>query len=360
MTTIFILTTYKLLTLNGVYLTFKVNNAYKKVIHILYTSFEHFLHMTLKKTAEGQQIYHEPVLANEVCEGLNLKNKKNIVDCTLGLGGHTRLILQNLGKKGRVFCFELDTDNLKLAKKALRSFGDKVVYIHSNFEHLAEELKKLRIKSVDGILIDLGLSSPQIDVGERGFSFLREGPLDMRFDRKQLLTAAEVINRYSANELTRIFQEYGEERFARKIALNIVKRRKGRSFKTTTELARFIEKLLKRKSHIHPATRIFQALRIEVNHELEALKNVLPQAVALLKSKGRLAVISYHSLEDRIVKQFFKQNARSFINETNKLTTTHLQPVLKIINKKPAGPSVEEIVKNPRSRSAKLRVAEKI
>lgn len=326
----------------------------------MYTSFEHFLHMALQKTAENKQIYHEPVLANEVCEGLNLKNKKNIVDCTLGLGGHTQIILQNLGSQGRVFGFELDADNLKLAKKNLRSFGDKVTYIHSNFERLSEELKKLRIKSVDGILIDLGLSSPQVDIAERGFSFLREGPLDMRFDRKQPLTAALVVNRYSATDLTRIFQEYGEEAFARKIALAITKRRKSRAFKTTTELARFIEKLLKRKSHIHPATRIFQALRIEVNHELDALKNVLPQAVTLLKPKGRLAVISYHSLEDRIVKQFFKENARSFLNESNKLTTTYLQPTLKIITKKPVTPSAEEIVKNPRSRSAKLRIAEKI
>ncbi len=314
----------------------------------------------MDKTLENRQIYHDPVLTNEVCEGLNLKNKKNIVDCTLGLGGHTRLILQNLGSQGKMFCFELDADNLKLAKKALRSFGDRVVYIQENFENLTEALKKLRIKSVDGILLDLGLSSPQVDVAERGFSFLREGPLDMRFNRKQSLTAAEIVNRYPASDLTRIFQEYGEERFARKIALAIVKRRKSRAFKTTTELARFIEKLLKRKSHIHPATRIFQALRIEVNHELEALKNVLPQAVEFLKTKGRLVIISYHSLEDRIVKQFFKDNARSFLNESNKLTTTYLKPTLKIISKKPIVSSFEEVGKNPRSRSAKLRVAEKI
>lgn len=314
----------------------------------------------MEKTSESKQIYHNPVLANEVCSGLDLKNKKNIVDCTLGLGGHAQLILQNLGRRGKIFGFELDTDNLKLAKKALRSFGEKVLYIHRSFEYLTEELKKLRIKGADGILIDLGLASPQVDLAEKGFSFLREGPLDMRFDKRQSLTAAEVVNKYTTNDLIRIFQEYGEETFAKKIALAIVKRRKSRAFRTTTELARFVEKLLKRKSHIHPATRIFQALRIEVNHELDALKNVLPQAIAFLKPEGRLAVISYHSLEDRIVKQFFKQNARDFVNETNKLTTTWLKPSIKIINKKPIVPSPEEIGKNPRSRSAKLRIAEKI
>ena len=314
----------------------------------------------MSKTLENKQIAHVPVLAEEVCKGLELKNKRNIVDCTLGLAGHARIILQNLGSTGRLFGFEVDSDNLKLAKKNLRPFFKKVTFINKNFENLTEELKKLRIKSIDGVLLDLGLSSPQVDLAEKGFSFLREGPLDMRFDKKQPLTAAQIINKYPVGELTRIFKDYGEEFLGRKIALGIAKRRHARAFKTTTELARFIEKLIKRKSHIHPATRVFQALRIEVNHELEALKNVLRQAVSFLKPGGRLVVISYHSLEDRITKQFFKELSRSFLNEPGKLTTTYLKPSLKIISKKPITPSLKEAQSNPRSRSAKLRIAEKL
>jgi 16S rRNA (cytosine1402-N4)-methyltransferase len=168
------------------------------------------------------------------------------------------------------------------------------------------------------------------------------------------------VNGYTINDLVRIFQVYGEERFARKIAQEISRRRKARSFKTTTELANFIEKLIGRQGHIHPATRIFQALRIEVNHELDVLLSVLKQSVAVLKKNGRLEVIAYHSLEDRVVKQFFKECARDFINEPDKLTTTHLEPTLHIVTKKPLVPTDPEIAKNPRSRSAKLRIAEKI
>lgn len=314
----------------------------------------------MSKTPEDKQVSHVPVLLEETCKGLELKNKRNIVDCTLGLGGHAGEILRKLGSAGRLFAFEVDDDNLKIAKKNLRTFAKKITFINKSFENLSQELKNCRIKAVDGILLDLGLSSPQLDIPEKGFSFLREGPLDMRFDKKQPLTAAHIVNKYPVNELIRIFKDYGEEFLARKIALAIAKRRKNRKFRTTTELAKFIEKLLKRKSHIHPATRVFQALRIEVNHELEALKSVLNQAMAYLKPKGRLVVISYHSLEDRIVKQFFRGHARHFFNEPGKLTTTYLKPSLKVVNKKPIMPSSQEVQNNPRSRSAKLRIAEKL
>lgn len=303
---------------------------------------------------------HMPVLLEEVLEHLDLKNKKHLVDATLGLAGHAKAILERAAKQAQLFAFELDEDNLRHAQKELKEFGERVVYIQSNFGNLLEELKKHKIKGVDAILIDLGLSSPQVDNPSKGFSFLREGPLDMRFGKNQTLTAADVVNTYSEKELARIFYEYGEERFARKIAHNIADRRKSRKFKTTTELANFIEKFLPRKAHIHPATRVFQALRIEVNKELEVLQQVLQQATEFLKKEGRLVIISYHSLEDRIVKQFFRDQALTFINEPGKLTTTQLEPKLKIITKKPLTPTNHELAKNPRSRSAKLRVAQKL
>lgn len=303
---------------------------------------------------------HAPVLVAEIVETLQLGDKKVVVDGTLGLGGHAKAMLEKMPAEGKLIGFDVDDDNMAVARENLKSFGDRVVFVRANFANLAEELQKLRVKSVDAILLDLGLSSPQVDNPLKGFSFLREGPLDMRFDKSQPLTAAGVINEYGLNQLIVLFKEYGEEPFSRKIATEIVRRRKARSFKTTTELANFIEKLIGRKGHLHPATRVFQALRIEVNHELEVLKSVLNQAVQVLKKNGRLAVISYHSLEDRLVKHFFKDSARDFINEPDKLTTTHLEPTLTIVTRKPIFPTEAEISKNPRARSAKLRVAEKM
>lgn len=303
---------------------------------------------------------HEPVMMREVLENLALADKKVVVDGTLGLGGHSRAMLEQMAPDAKLVAFDVDDDNLATARNNLVVFGDRVFFVRSNFSNLQEELKNLGIKKVDALLLDLGLSSPQVDNPAKGFSFLREGPLDMRFDKNQPLTAAEVINGYSLNELMRIFFEYGEERFSRKIATEIVRRRKARSFKTTTELANFIEKLIGRQGHIHPATRIFQALRIEVNHELDVLLRTLQQAVEVLSKGGRIAVIAYHSLEDRVVKQFFKECARDYVNEPDKLTTTHLEPTLEIVTKKPLVPTDAEIVKNPRARSAKLRVAQKL
>lgn len=310
--------------------------------------------------AASMPFSHEPVLMQEVLLNLELADKNIVVDGTLGLGGHSKSILEKMPAAGKVVGFDVDEDNMAQARQNLLSFGDRALFVRSNFGNLQAELAKLNIKSVDAILLDLGLSSPQVDNPEKGFSFLREGPLDMRFDKTQTLTAAIVINTYGQNELIRIFQQYGEEPFARKIATEIARRRKSRSFKTTTELANFIEKLIGRKGHLHPATRVFQALRIEVNHELDVLQSALKQSVEVLRKGGRLAVIAYHSLEDHVVKHFFKDCARDFINEPDKLTTTHLKPTLRIITKKPIVPTEAEISQNPRSRSAKLRVAEKI
>lgn len=304
--------------------------------------------------------FHAPVMVEEVVEALALPGKKIMVDGTLGLGGHAHEILSRIEHEMKILGFDADEENLNLAREKLKSFGDKVVFIRGNFQALKEELQKLKIRGIDAILLDMGLSSPQVDIGERGFSFLREGPLDMRFDKTQQLTAAEVINKYSEKELLRIFREYGEEPKARKLVHEIVRRRRHHPFTTTTELADFVEKLLKRQGHIHPATRIFQALRIEVNKELEVLQSVLEQAMDVLKKGGRIVVIAYHSLEDRLVKNFFKNLSREFVNLPHELKTTMLEPKLKILTKKPLTPTEQEQNRNPRSRSAKLRIAEKL
>lgn len=302
------------------------------------------------KTEEKKEYLHESVLLEEVCDLLELSKKKNVVDATLGLGGHAKEMLKALPKSGKLIGLDADPEHLKVAKKNLRSYKDRTILVNSNFVNMAEAIKEnSRITAIDAILFDLGIASPHVDFGERGFSFMREGALDMRFNpEEQQLTAAEVVNKYGEKRLAQIFKEYGEEKRARKIAQAICKNRKRKPFKTTKDLADFIEKLLGRGGRIHPATRVFQALRIEVNKELDVLVEGLKQAVELLKKNGRVAVISYHSLEDRIVKNLFRDLARN-----NGQT-------LKLITKKPIAPSEDEIQRNPRSRSAKLRVAEKL
>ena len=263
----------------------------------------------MTESTQKQTLSHESVLLQEVCEYLDLSKKKNVIDATLGLGGHARAILEKLPKTGKLIGFDADPEHIKIAKKNLKAFEDRVLLVNSNFADMTVELGKTRIKAIDAVLFDLGMASPHVDNPEKGFSFLREGPLDMRYNPAQNVTAADVVNKYSERELIRIFKEYGEEKKARKIAQEIVKTRKRKPFKTTTQLADFIEKHLKRQGRIHPATRIFQALRIEVNQELDVLVSALQQALNLVKPGGRIAVISYHSLEDRIVKHFFKHLA---------------------------------------------------
>ena len=312
----------------------------------------------MPKLSSGKEKLHQPVLENEVCEGMKLPGKKIVVDGTLGLGGHSKVLLQNF--RGKIVAFEVDKDNLKVARKNLRIFKERVLFVHSNFSMLEVELQKLNIEKVDGILLDLGLSSVHVDDAKKGFSFSKDGPLDMRFDTRQAFTAADIVNRYSQKQLLRIFREYGEEPYAFRLSQEISKARRKQPFETTLQLAQFIEGLVKKKSHIHPATRVFQALRMEVNHELDVLQSVLSQAVSVLHRSGRIVVISYHSLEDRVVKRFFLAQSRHFINLPGELTTTYLEPSLKIITQKPIVPSATEIKKNPRSRSAKLRIAERI
>lgn len=293
---------------------------------------------------------HIPVLKEEITTFLKLPAHGVLVDCTLGLGGHTAALLAKAPSGAKVIAFELDLENLAQAKKNLLSFQNQVTYVRDNFVTIHEHMDELGIDSVQAILFDLGLSSPHVDKGARGFSFLREGPLDMRFDCRHGKTAQDLIQRLSPRELERVFREYGEEPRARLIAEKIVKVRKQHPFTTTTGLADFIAGFVSRRGREHPATRVFQALRIAVNDELTVLAQALSDAISLLARGGRIAVISYHSLEDRTVKNVFKAFALG--NEGS--------PEIMLLTKKPVIPSQDEVRQNPRARSAKLRVAEKL
>ncbi|MFH1284303.1 MAG: 16S rRNA (cytosine(1402)-N(4))-methyltransferase RsmH [Candidatus Peregrinibacteria bacterium] len=304
---------------------------------------------------------HVPVLKDVVQKYLDVRRGEVVLDATLGLGGHSLEILKSLGKKGKLIAFEQDERNLQEAKKRLKAFEKQIIYIHDNFRYLKNRITGEGIKSVDKIFFDLGLSSPHVDDPERGFSFMKEGPLDMRFDRRSDLTASDVVNTYSEEELARIFYDYGEERFAKKIVRGICGRRKEKAFETTTDLAGFIESIIPKRGHkLHPATKIFQALRIEVNDEINALKKALEQAASVLKTGGRIVVISYHSLEDRVVKQFFKKLISPPATQSEAIYRNFGEPFFEAITKKPVVPTEEEIMKNPRSRSAKLRAYTKL
>ncbi len=303
---------------------------------------------------------HIPVLLSETLDLLNLEANKHVIDGTLGLGGHSLEILKKIGPKGKLMAFDQDERNLEEAKKRLKKYEKQVTFVHDNFEHLAEQAAKHSYEP-NAILLDLGLSSPHIDDPERGFSFQKEGPLDMRFDKRQKLTAEMVVNSTSEKDLADIIFHYGDERKSRLIARVIVQARKKSRIQTTTQLAEVIGKALKGKSKIHPATQTFQALRIYVNRELEVLEKVLEQALKLLKKGGRLVVISYHSLEDRIVKNFFRDQTRNCICPKElPICQCNFQKKLYILTRKPIIPDGIEVSHNPRSRSAKLRAAERL
>lgn len=313
------------------------------------------------------ELTHRPVLLTETLDLLNLEANlpagqagKHVIDATLGLGGHSLEILKKIGPKGKLMAFDQDERNMKEAKKRLKKYEKQVLFIHSNFEHLAEYASKHHFQP-DAILLDLGLSSPHIDDPERGFSFQKEGPLDMRFDKRQQLTAERVVNSYSEKDLADIIFHYGEERKSRLIARVVVLARKKSPIKTTTQLAEVIGKAIKTKGRIHPATLTFQALRIYVNRELEVLEQVLKQALKLLKKGGRLVVISYHSLEDRMVKNFFRDQTRNCICPKElPMCQCQFEKKLYILTRKPIIPDGIEVSHNPRSRSAKLRAAERL
>mgnify|MGYP001231167791 CR=1 FL=1 len=324
---------------------------------------------------------HISVLKDDVCKLMNLNGGEVVVDATLGLGGHSSVLIEKIGAKGLLIGFDQDEVNLKEAKKRLKKFKN-IVFVHDNFRSLKNRVeealkgknakaKKTKLKkgedaedgSVDAILFDLGISSPHVDEAERGFSFMKEGPLDMRYSKTQKLTAWDIVNAYREKDLADLIYLYGEERFSRRIAKMICERRKEKKFDTTKDLADAISRLFPKKFalKIHPATKTFQALRIAVNDELNALKEALDGSIDSTKKGGRIAVISYHSLEDRIVKHFFKELARECICPKEVLRCVcRGKPVVELITKKPIVPSDKEIKENPRARSAKLRVVKKL
>lgn len=302
---------------------------------------------------------HYSVLLNESIEELKIKEDGIYVDATLGLGGHSSKILSSL-TTGHLYSFDEDSLAISYADKRLQKIGSNYTLIKSNFVNLKAELAKLGITKIDGIVFDLGVSSPQIDDASRGFSFSKDGVLDMRMDRDATLTAENVVNEYSKEALTDIFFSYGEEAKSRLIASKIVA---SRPIKTTLELVKVIESAVGANYFYktHPERKIFQAIRIEVNKELSVLKDVLPDVTELLKPSGRVAIITFHSLEDRIVKKFFKENSE--VNELVKGLPTipdAYKPKLKLITRKPILPSSQELAENSRSKSAKLRVAERM
>jgi len=303
-------------------------------------------------------IYHRPVLEKEVVELLEPKPGSLIVDGTCGGGGHTETLLES---GANILALDQDPDAVQHVSEQLASFGRRVTVRQANFRNAAKVLDELGIRTIGGALLDLGVSSRQLENAERGFSLVRNGPLDMRMDPRTELTAATIVNEYSAEELTRLFRELGEEPAARRIASLIVKMRKRFPFRETLPLARAIEKLAGRHGRRHPATQVFQALRMEVNDELGALEEGLRALTARLQPGARIAVIAFHSLEDRIVKNFFRNHSREWLDRPEwPAPQRNPDYDLKLITPKPVEPSEDEQRANPRSRSAKLRVAKKI
>lgn len=307
---------------------------------------------------------HLTVLREEAVDGLKIKPDGVYVDCTLGGAGHSRLIANHLSPDGVLIGLDQDTKALAAAKERLKDVTCHVHLVKTNFRHIAQVVRELGFTQVDGILFDLGVSSPQLDEGERGFSYHHEAPLDMRMDREQERTAFEVVNRFSEEELARILFTYGEEKFSRRIARRIVEYRTNKPIENTIELAEIIKEAIPaatRRSGPHPARRSFQAIRIAVNEELTVFEEALEQVMELLAPAGRVSVITFHSLEDRICKQFYLEQAKGCICPPHfPICTCHQKPKLKIITRKPILPSEEELEQNARARSAKLRVAEKL
>ena len=306
---------------------------------------------------------HVSVLLNECLEGLNIKENGIYVDGTLGGAGHSSEILKRLSNEGRLIGIDQDTDALKAAKERLKDYSN-VTFVHSNFSNIENVLNNLNIDGVDGILMDLGVSSYQLDEGERGFSYMKDAPLDMRMNRENDFSAYNVVNEYSEEDLYRIIRDYGEEKFAKRIASFIVENRQEKSIETTLELVEIIKNAIPAKARRegpHPAKRTFQAIRIEVNSELSILNKTIEDGVEKLNKGGRMAIITFHSLEDRIVKNKFRDLAVSCrCPKEFPVCVCGEKAKVKIISRKAIEPTKEEVEVNPRSRSAKLRVIEKL
>ena len=310
------------------------------------------------------QFSHRPVMLDECMEGLSIRPNGIYVDGTAGGAGHSSAIAARLGESGRLIALDQDETAVAVATERLSAFGDRAQVVRSNFCEVASVMEMLGIEKIDGMLMDLGVSSYQLDTAERGFSYQADAPLDMRMDVRNPLTAKRVVNEYSEDDLRRILFEYGEERFSSRIASNIVRERERGSIETTGELVEIIKRSIpsaQRDGGHHPAKRSFQALRIEVNAELDVIAPAIRSAVRLLKPGGRIAIITFHSLEDRIVKQTFASLAQGCTCPRDfPVCVCGNKPTLRVITRKPILPSDGELEINPRSRSAKLRVAEKL
>ena len=305
---------------------------------------------------------HISVLLEEAISSLDLRDDSIIVDATLGYGGHSSNILKRI-KSGHLFAFDQDSEAIKYSTDRLNKIGTNFTIIKSNFVFMKEELEKLNITEVDGVLFDLGVSSPQLDNKERGFSYHQDAKLDMRMDQSKDFSAYDVVNTYKKEELANIFKKYGESKFANNIAKKIVEYREKKNIETTLELVEVIKTAVPMKFRIdkHPARQIFQAIRIEVNNELDIIENSLSQALDLIKVGGRVSVITFHSLEDRIVKRYFKEKTSidKKVQGLPNIPEEYL-PDFKLVSTKAIVPSEDELEKNPRARSAKLRVIERV
>ena len=303
---------------------------------------------------------HKTVLINKAIDNLNVKEDGIYVDATLGFGGHSGLILKRV-KRGFLFAFDQDEMAIEYSDKKLSEIGNNYEIIKSNFVNLKEELNKRGINKIDGIVFDLGVSSPQLDIPERGFSYHNDAPLDMRMDRDKEFSAYDVVNTYSYNDLVRILREYGEEKYASSIANNIIKTRENKKIETTLELVEVIKKSMPYKAmkDSHPARKTFQAIRIEVNNELGVLRDALEEAIEMLNVGGRISVITFHSLEDKIVKEIFNKYSKvdSSLSKLPFIPKEYL-PKFKLITN--ITPSKEELEENNRARSSRLRVIERI
>ncbi len=306
---------------------------------------------------------HISVLLQECIEALNIKENGIYVDCTMGGAGHSWEIIKRLSSEGMLIGIDQDTEALNAAKNKLQTYNN-IKYVHDNFNNIDSVLTNIDVPKVDGILMDLGVSSYQLDNSERGFSYMNDAPLDMRMNRESSLTAYDIVNDYSEEELTKIFYEFGEEKFSKRIANFIAKNRKEKPIDTTLELVEIVKAAIPAKARRegpHPAKRIFQAIRIEVNNELGILNKSIEDGINRLNKGGRMAIITFHSLEDRIVKNKFKKlESPCECPPDFPICVCNKKPIIKIITRKPIEPSKEEVEANPRSRSAKLRIIEKL
>lgn len=307
---------------------------------------------------------HKTVLLKETVDGLNIRPDGIYVDCTLGGAGHSEYILSQLSEEGRLYAFDQDETAISHAKDRLAGHKGKAVFVKSNFKYLKEELLSRGIHKVDGVLYDLGVSSPQLDTPERGFSYHNDAPLDMRMDLQGAVTAYDVVNDWPYENLVRIFFKFGEEKFSKQIARKIEAAREKTPIRTTGELVELIKEAIPapaRRKGGHPAKRVFQAIRIAVNDELGVFEDSLHQAIDILNSEGRISVITFHSLEDRICKTVFKEASQGpELPPGLPMIPEEYKPVLKLVNRKPILPSDKELEENNRARSAKLRIAEKL